>query len=209
VEMEIHAADELQAVHSALMFAVDNGFKFVPGSAGLILAIDSIADAGGGEITVELDGAHNNLVAGDIVGHTGLGVAAYDGFHEVTEIINTTSYKIAAVFSATASGFMDAPSGLRLNSGFDGPFSGGYHGTGESLNNNRTFEFVLMKNTTPVPFTACMPTFGGGGSSNLFDGRREGGLTLAAGDFVFVAVMHIGGTSNILLSHMNMGFTRT
>jgi len=113
-EYVIHAANQEHGFHSSGVAAGDlAGWTFNAGSNGTSIAIASIANASGGDITVTT-GAVHGLTVGDIVSQTGLSDSNYLGFFSVKTVPTTTTYTVTATWGATGTGFVDEPSHIHV-----------------------------------------------------------------------------------------------
>jgi len=142
----ITTADEWQAMYHANITGslphLNSGFSFVAGSAGVIA---SIADAGGGDITVT-DVTHG-LLAGDYITINGCTDAAYNGVFEVLTAPTADTYTVTAVYTATDTGTWQM--GSYLLCATTGIYRGNWNASfSQSLNNTQTSIITPYINTT-------------------------------------------------------------
>jgi len=175
----INAADEWHAMHHAningLPPHLNSGFTFTAGSEGVIA---SIADAGGGIVTVT-DDAHG-LLAGDIVTQNGCADANYNGVFEVLTVPTASTYTITATWGTTDTGTWQMGSYLLVAT--TGVYRGMWNSSfSQSLNNTQTSivsPYINVTQSTKAVSTTLLTnntdikTIGGGGLISLSVGDR-------------------------------------
>jgi len=166
----VNATDEAQLYHTAGLVSGDLlGWTFRGGGAGTSFPIASIADAGGGQITVTTTGAHG-LAVGDMISQTGLSDSAYVGIFEVDTVPTTTTYTVTAVFTATGTGTMDAGFCLIAAPSSIGTYIISWQATLSSASNNQTFNFGVHNVETHVEGSRSARKFSTGGDIGSVSG---------------------------------------
>lgn len=202
----VNANNEWHGYHSNGVAGDDlEGWTFDAGGAGTSHAINSIADAGGGDITVTTGTAHG-LAVGDIVSQTNLTDPAYVGFFEVLTVPTTTTYTVTATFTATDTGTMDQPFNLVAGAGAAGKYEIHWFASGTSATSNETFDFALYNNDTQVTASETRRKFGTAGDVGSFAGGAV--ETFADGDKLSFALKNITGSNNITIRYLTVFLTR-
>lgn len=188
----INASTEWHAVET-LVTGFTEGFTFEAGSDGTVA---SIADAGGGDITVT-DTAHG-LLAGDIITMTGLADSAYVGLFEV-KTVTTDTFTITATYTATDTGTWQKGSSLTCSKA--GIYIGNWSSSGISAVNAHLFDFVPAVNTTVSTKAKARRKF-----SNVDYGSFSGGgiMSMAVGDVITFNIQNVGATGDITIRTLDL-----
>ena len=181
------------------------GWTFDIGGGGTSFPIASIADAGGGDITVTTTGTHG-LAIGDIISQTNLADVAYVGVFDVLTVPTTTTYTVTAAFTATGTGTMDQASVLIVNPGSAGTYFLSYWISSTSATNNETFDFQLYKDASAITGTKIRRKFG---TAADFGSKSGGGLvTVANNDKISLALSNEDSAGNITIRNFTLVLTR-
>lgn len=186
--------------HATVNFSTGevSGFTFDAGSTG---PIASIADAGGGDITVN-DVAHG-LSAGEMVSI--VGTTNYNGLYEVKTAV-ADSFTVTAAWGVNETGTWIQGSSLTADSGSAGIYKAEWGASIAMAVGNEIFTTCFAKNTTPC--TKCRSRVADPG---LGDYTHTGGsalATVADGDILYLITKNIGNTGNITFRHSNINFKR-
>ena len=154
-----------------------NGWTFDAGGAGTSIAVSSVADAGGGEITVTTGAAHG-LAANDIISLTNMSDATYDGVYVVESIGDSTHFNVTVAYNADSTGTVDQAATLTASTGSAGTYLVNWTASATSAVNNETFDFCLYNNATIVTGSKIRRKFGTGGDF----GAMAGAVILSISD---------------------------
>ena len=173
--------------------------------AGKLAAIDAVADAGSGDIRVETDVAHGR-VAGDVVTQTGLADAAYVGIFVITNVSDTTHYDVTAVFTATGTGFMNAPDALICSAIAAGQYNIDWSLSLTPATNNSSFDFEVYHNDDKISGSKRKNKFGTGGDFRVPAG---GGIHMfAANDRLSLMLENISNSGNATIEDVGVKASR-
>lgn len=201
----VTAANNAEVYHTNGMAAGDlAGWTFDIGGGGTTFPIASIADAGGGDITVTTTGSHT-LAAGAIVSHAGLTDAAYEGVFQVLTVPLATTYTVTAVFTSTDTGTMQEAATLTANPIAAGVYFFSWSMSATSATNNETFDFQLRANATAIG-PPTRRKFGTGGDFGSFGG--SGIVTISASDKVSIDVLNEDSSANITIRNFALSLIR-
>jgi hypothetical protein len=197
----VHAQTDMHCYHTATMADGGvSGWTFDAGSSGLSVAIASIADgaATGVDIEVTTTGNHG-LTLGDVVSQTALTSAVYTGIFVVKAIISATQYEVAAVYTATDTGFMDAATTLTcVNAGtYILDWSASCTGAASS----EEFDYFAYLNAAVVVGSETRRKFGTGGDYGAMTGTPPA-FTAAVGDKVSWALSNVDSAANITVRNL-------
>jgi hypothetical protein len=197
---EIREDAEWQALTANVVTGLVNNFTY---DAGLLGVVASIADAGGGDITVT-DVAHG-LSAGNIITMNGHTDAAYNGIFEVKTVPTLDTFTITAVYTATDTGYWQKGASLTVGSGGAGIYKGTWSSTGIAATNGHVFDFGPVVNTTVDTGAIARRTF-----SNADYGSFSGtGLvTLAEGDVISFVARNNSASGNITIRAFDLNLHR-
>lgn len=177
------------------------GWTFDAGGAGTSFPIVTIANAGGGDITVETTGSHG-LAVNDIVSQTNLSDSAYVGVFKVLTIVNATAYTVTASFTATGTGTMDQASTLNVNDIATGVYFITWTASGTSATNNETFDFVMHKNGEDITGSDTRRKFGTGGDFGSFGGQAI--FEVVSGDKLSFSISNQDSGGDITMRNFNI-----
>lgn len=198
----INAITEVHSYHSNGIVAGDlAGWTFDIGGGGTSFPIASIADAGGGDITVTTTGTHG-LAIGDIISQTNLSDTSYVGIFIILTVPTTTTYTVTAVFTATGTGTMDQASTLDIQDIAIGSYFISWSASATTANNNDTLEFSICKNDIPVVGTKARNKFGTGADFTVLTG--QGLVQLVSGDKLSLGVENLSGSGNTTIRNFSM-----
>jgi len=194
----INASDEWHAVDGLLIEGLVQGFTFEAGSSGVIA---SIADAGGGDITVT-DVAHG-LSVGDYITQNGCTDSAYNGLFKVLTVPSSSTYTITATYTADDSGYWQKGSNLVCD--VAGIYQGSWTAAGISETNAHIFDFAPAVNTTVSSKAKSRRKF-----SNADYGAFSGGglLQFAVGDKITFAVQNVGAVGDVTIRTLDLSIHR-
>jgi len=190
----INAADEWHAVDGLLLEGNLQGFTY---DAGLDGVVASIADAGGGDITVG-DVGHG-LAVGDIIAMNGHTDSAYNGLFEVKSTATSDVFTITATYTADDTGFWQKGSNLTcINAGF---YSGQWSAAGTSETINHVFDFAPAVNTTVASKAKARRKF-----SNVDFGSFGGCgiIQLAVGDKISFVLQNVGASGDVTIRTLDL-----
>lgn len=198
VAVTINAVDEWHAVDGILTEGFTDGFTFETGSNG---AIASIADAGGGDITVT-DVAHG-LSVGDFITQNDCTDAAYNGLFEVLTVPTADTYTVTAVYTATDTGMWQKGSNLVCN--VAGIYQGQWSASGISETNAHVFDFAPAVNTTISTKAKSRRKF-----SNADYGAFGGGgvMEFVIGDKISFLLQNITGVGDVTIRTLDLSVHR-
>ncbi len=199
---QINHADDQHAYHSTGMQAGDlAGWTFDAGSSSnLSIAIASIADGNdeGVDIAVTTSEVHN-FTAGDIIAHTdatNLANSAYEGYFIVKAIISTTVYEVAAVFTATGTGFTQQPATLKCNVGSSGQYLVSWAASAAIVGANDLFDFAIHIQTAHISSTNTRRFFANNDVGSI---SGVSVITIADGDQVSWMITNTTDTGNMTI----------
>lgn len=176
-------------------------WTFDPGGAGTPIAIASIADGGGGEISVTTSVAHGLVVDG-IISITNTGVVAYDDTFKVNSITSPTVFKVTAVFSITATGVVDQAATLKCGVGSAGRYVITWSASVSPGSNNDSFDFAIHRNEAHQGRTNTRSKFGNSGDHRAIAGAAI--LTLVAGDKLSWMARNVSGAGDLTVRNFSM-----
>jgi len=194
----VHSADEWHAIDGLLLEGYTDSFTFEAGSDGVIA---SIADAGGGDITVT-DVAHG-LSVGNIITVNGCTDAAYNGIFEVKTVPTADTFTVTAVYTATDTGFWQKGSNLICK--VAGIYNGTWAASGISTVNAHIFDFAPCLNTTVASKAKSRRKF-----SNA-DYGSFGGTSIvefAVGDVITFVLQNVGATGDVTIRTLDLNLHR-
>lgn len=156
--------------------------------------ITSVADGGGGKITITTPIPHN-LIEGDYVSITN--TTDYDGLYEVTDIVDGTHFKVTAAWNVNRTGGWAQGSSLSP----DETVTIAAHISISAIPGaNKIFEFGIFKNGVIQPEWT---------QSRKFSAADEGNITLVGeealtkGDILQLGVMNTTDNTDIVINHLN------
>ena len=197
------AGGDLTGYHTNGMTAADElGWTFDAGGAGTSFPIASIADAGGGDITVTTTGSHL-LAVGDVITQTNLADAAYVGVFVVQTVPSGTTYTVTATYTATGTGTMDQPAYLECDTGSDGVHEISWSASATSATSNETFDYKLYKGASAVLGSSVRRKFGTAGDFGSF-GAHAPPVAVVAGDKIVLVMSNTGSAGNITIRNFVM-----
>ncbi len=198
VAVTVNAADEWHAVDGVLVEGLTNNFTFEAGSDGVVA---SIADAGGGDITVT-DVGHG-LSVGNIITMNGHTDAAYNGLFAVLTVPTSDTFTITAVYTATDTGTWQKGSNLTCNAA--GTYQGAWSASGISQTINHVFDFAPAVNVTISGKAKARRKF-----SNVDFGSFSGSglIVLAVGDIITFNLQNVGATGNVTIRTLDLAVHR-
>ncbi len=175
------------------------------GGAGVSFPIASIADAGGGDITVTTTGSHL-LAIGDIISQTNLTNAAYEGVFDVLTVPGATTYTVTAAWGATDTGTMDQCAYIQAPVGGGGKYDLKWSASATSASSNETFDFVIYVDAAVVLKTEDRRKFGTASDFGSFGGN--GFTTIADGEKVVFVLNNNGSAANVTFRQLTVGAHR-
>jgi hypothetical protein len=192
----INASDEWHSIYGDVATGYVSGFTYEAGSNGVIA---SIADAGGGQITVG-DVGHG-LSAGDMITINGCTDSAYNGLFEVITVPTADTFTVTATYTATDTGTWQKGANLTCDSGSAGNYSIEWSAAGISQTINEVFDFAPGINTTVFSKAKARRKF-----SNVDYGSFSGcGLqSINEGDKIFFVCQNVGASGNITIRTLNL-----
>lgn len=196
----VTAQNNAEVYHSATLVAGDLAeWTFDAGGAGTTFPIASIADAGGGDITVTTTGSHT-LAVGAIISQANLADAAYEGVFQVLTVPLATTYTVTAVFTATDTGTMQEAATLTALPSAAGVYQIHGHGSGSAETNNDIFTFQVRKNAT-VDNVPWKRTFAVGADFGGFP-LALGTISIASGDKISLDLTNTSGAGDLTFFSM-------
>ena len=196
-----------QGYHTNGMAAGDlAGWTFDAGGAGTSHAIASVADGAdsGVDIAVTTSDAHG-VVAGDIVTHSNVTVAAYAGYFVVKAKISDTVYEVAAVDGGTATGTMDQPATLKANTGSGGQYLASWAASASAVGANDNFDFALHTQATHIGSTNTRRFFSANDVGSI---SGVSIITVADGDQVSFMIVNASDAGNIIMRDFTLVLVR-
>ena len=194
----INAQTDVHVYHSLTVTGGgSDGWTFDDGSAGVPIAIASIADGAdtGVDIAVTTTGNHA-LAVDDVISMTNLTSAVYTGVFVVKAIISNTIYEVEAVYTATDTGTMDAAATMTADSGSDGKYSLGWSCSCFSTVSSEIFDYFFYLNATRITGSSCRRKFGTGGDIGSVSVMTPP-FDVVAGDKVSFAMANNDSAGNI------------
>jgi hypothetical protein len=205
----INAQDNPHCYHTdGMTNGLSRGFTFDVGGAGTSHAIASIADGGGGEIAVTTSTSHG-LAVDDVVSHTGLADAAYEGLFVVNTITSATVYEVTATYTATDTGTVDQCATISADTGSGGTYNAQWHASATNGTNNETIDFVLYtadvtaNTTSAIVRSETRRKFGTAADYGSFGGSAL--VEIPVGGKIAFTLANITGTGTITMR--NFGIT--
>ena len=192
-EIEVVTQNVWEAVILNVSQGELNGFTYDAGGSG---GIDSVADAGLGDITVTTPDAHG-LSIGDYITITGS--TDYDGIYEIKTVPSGTTYTVTKAFTETRTGSWIQ--GASLTATKTATYRGMWSACGTAANNGDVLHFSPCKNTTVASKAIGKRKF-----SNVDVGSFSGCaiMSVTVGDVIFFCVKNTSGTGNITISDRDM-----
>ena len=199
----INAQTDHHAYHTnGMLDGGSSGWTFDIGGSGTPVAIASIADGADSGVDIEVSTTGNHgLTAGDIVSQTNLSSAVYTGVFVVKAIISNTAYEVAAVYTATDTGTMDAAATLTCDVGSDGNYIVDWTGSSSAATSSDVFDCYILLNATEIPGSTVRRKFGTGGDIGSM-GMLSTPFAAVAGDKVCFVVENTSGAGNITFFNM-------
>ena len=202
----MNAAVDEHAYHSNGLQAGDLAdWAFDAGGAGTSIAIDSIADGGGGEIAVTC-GAVHGLSVGDIISISNTGDANYDTLFIVNTITSTTIFEVTATFGGTATGTVDQAAVLTSDAAAAGQYLITWAASAVPAGNNETFDFSIHVNEVHQTSTGTRSKFGTAGDFRSVSGVSI--INIAAGDKVLFTISNEDSAANLTLRQFTLVLVR-
>ncbi len=197
-----------QGYHTNGMAAGDlAGWTFDIGGAGTSHAIASVADGAvnGVDIAVTTSTSHG-LIAGDIVSHSNVTVAAYAGYFVVKAKISDTVYEVAAVFSSTATGTADQPATLKCAPDAAGQYLVSWSASAIAVSNNDIINFAIHVEEAHIAATNQKRKFGVAADVGSMSG--VGIIAVGANEHVSFMVFNETGSGNVTLIDFTLVLVR-
>lgn len=198
------AVDLTDTYHPARNFSAGTleGITFDAGSTGVAA---SVADAGGGDITIS-DAAHGLLV-GEVVYF--VNSTDYDGKYLVKSKTDDT-FTVTAAYNETRTFNWYQPSTLKIPADGAGTYRLSYNLVADSAVNAKNFKceacYGGVTALTDLDRVASEQLFANGSDyGNLV---ACGILSLAAGDYVWLQIKNTTDDSDLIIRHGNMNLTR-
>lgn len=194
----VNAQTDVHAYHSAGIVGGDaEGWTFDAGSAGTPVAIASVADGADSGVDIEVTTTGNHgLAVGDIISQTNLASAVYTGIFVVKAIISGTQYEVAAVYTATDTGTMDAAATLTADTGSDGEYFLGWSASASAVTSSDIFDFTIYKNATAITGSTTRRKFGTGGDIGSMSGIVPA-FAVVAGDKISFMLVNTSSAGNM------------
>ncbi len=192
----IVAEDEWQAL-IILLEGEDNGFTYQAGIEGVIA---SVADAGGGDVTIA-DVGHG-LDAGDMITINGCTNANYNGIFEV-KTAATDTFTVTATWDSTDTGSWQRGSNLTCD--VAGKYRGIWQATGQSADANQVLWFSPCLNTTAAVKAKSTRKFSNADAGS-FGGTAL--MNIAVGDKIHFIVQNTTSDGDLTIDTMNLNLAR-
>jgi hypothetical protein len=193
----INTTNAWHAIQNDVFAGEINGFTYEAGSTGVIA---SIANAGGGDITIN-DVAHG-LAVDDMI--TVTGTTTYDAIYSVkTQVPN--SFTVTALWGATSIGQWQKGANLTCDVGSAGKYRSMWSASGLSIINNEVFDFAPCLNTTPASKAEARRKFSSADYGS-FSGCAL--MDIAEGDKLCFIVQNITGTGNLIIRTRDINLVR-
>jgi len=161
-------------------------------------SVSAIADGSAGKIQVTTSAAHGYSVD-DIVFQFGFSDSNYNGVFRITDIVDTTNYKVTATYTATGTGY--SQQGDRLKCNASGYYRGTWSSTGKAVSSSETFAFAPFINTTQSKKALAKRKFAWDDFGS-FSGC--GIMHINKGDIVQFAVENTSNTNNIIIETLTL-----
>ncbi|UCC72051.1 MAG: hypothetical protein JSV86_17035 [Gemmatimonadota bacterium] len=155
-------------------------------------SINSIADAGGGDITVTT-AANHNLSPGDIVVQYNLADSAYEGFFTVNLTPTPTTYTVTALWGVTDTGSFGRANGFKVPTGGAGTYLLGYSFQYESTAGAEIGLQIVVDEGDSYQ-EGINRDFQ---ANELTPSSWTGQMTLSDGDQIYMVVTRTTGTNNL------------
>ena len=180
--------------------SLTEGWTQDDGGAGTSFPIASIADAGGGNVTVTTTGSHL-LAVGDIISQTNLADSNYEKVFEVLTVPLATTYTVAATWGATDTGTMDQCAYLLAPTGGAGSYSLKWDMSVTSAA-NETFDFIVYIDDTVQSKTEQRRKVGAGAD---FGGVPGGGYVMVQdGQKIVFVVSNNDSGADVTIRNFNL-----
>lgn len=181
-----------------------DGWTFTAGQSG---TFTSVANAGGGQITLTL-GAHT-LVAGQPFAITSASVAGYQPPNPTLFIIQSvtaTTVNVIATFTATATGTWTQGAYLKAGAGAAGKYEITWSATAQAATgSNKQFHFEPLQNTTNIDKGSAGQLMNATGPQSC---SGSAFITVAAGDLLLMLCNNETDTTDITIIHCNFRLKR-
>jgi len=198
----INATDEHHAYHSSTVVSGDTvGWTFDSGSNGTQIAISSIADATGGNITVTTSTNHN-IEVGDTVCHTGLSDSAYVGFFTILTKPSSTTYTVTAPYTATGTGFMSEPSYIQVKDIAVGKYLILWTASLSAVGNGVTFDFFLHDGMSVITGSKGRHRIANASTFKMIGGQSV--RHVISGDRIFFALSNTTNATNLTIRDFSL-----
>jgi len=202
VQYVIHAFNEVHAYHSAGIIEGDvAGWTFSEGSNGVPSQISSIADAGGGDITVTTSTAHG-LTVGDIVSHTNLADVNYFGFFKVLTVPTTTTYTVTAIWGSNGTGFMDEPAHIHVQDIAVGTYMITWTASLSVVGNAITLDFDLHDGTSIIPGSGGRHKIASAANFKVIGGQAI--RKVVSEDRIFFSLTNTTDSTNLIIRDFSL-----
>ena len=182
-----------------------DGFTFLAGVSG---AFTSVANAGGGQITVNTSGAHG-MVAGQVVCITSASVAGYQPPNPtifVIQSVTATSFNVIATFTATATGTYARGASLTAGPSAAGKYEVTWSASSQaSTGANKNYHFEPCQNTVNVDKGAAAELMNSTGPQCC---AGSAFIVIAAGDVLTMLCNNQTDTTDITIIDMNYRLKR-
>lgn len=193
--------DVVNSYHPVRFLSAGSSLKNFTFDAGSTGAVASVADAGGGKITITSN-AHG-LLAGEVVVFSNS--TDYDGAY-IVESPALNTFVVTKAFVATRAFNWYQPSRLIAGAGSDGEYHAVFSCSASSSGNLKVFKFEFWVNTTARDQTAAERKYSTGGDLTPLAAGGIGAVT--AGDQIYMMVADLTDATDITIKHCNLQLHR-
>jgi hypothetical protein len=189
---------------SGVVAGLLDGWTFLAGVSG---SFTSVANAGGGQITVTTSAPHG-MLAGQVVTLTSASVAGYQPPNPTIFVIQSvaaSTFNVIATFTATATGTFTRGASLKAGTAAAGRYKITWSVTAKNTGADATFKFAPCQNVSPVNTTTA-------GSLLITDGPNcmasSEFLTITAGDVITMLCMNQTNVADVTIIYANANLIR-
>jgi hypothetical protein len=195
----IRGTNQWQAITTNVVTGLLSVFSYDSGGIG---TVSSIADVGGGIVSVTAGAAHG-LAPDDII--TINGTTNYNEIYKVLSTPSADVFTVTSAYVSDQSGFWQQGSTLTVLSGGEGVYKGTWASSGISEINAHVFDFTPVVNTVIATAATARRKFSVADFGS-FSGTEL--VNLSVGDKITFAVRNITATNDVTIRTLDLNLHR-